>query len=1007
MATAARRGILAIVTAVVLLALGAGVGIVVGDALGIRTEPSAQMDPAAPVIPAATTFVLPPEFTAVSAPDTERVRVARESLDDAVADAGATVGSATLTVVLGTGDPSSDTYRLAGAADALRIEADSEAGAVRGIYDLAAQIRAGRPVTESLGREVTSTLPLRMVDLGAVAVEPDPAEWEAGTDYSHASKAFADVILPAPPYIDTESLPEAYADFEEFVRHCLALGYNALAFPGLVEYLTFDEVPGEPVYPAGDDHREKALALREAFAPMWDRAEELGMKVFLRTDMLTLTTPLEQYLSDRFGGLDTENSELWDVYAAGLDELYAAEPSLDGVLIRIGEAGRVYDVEGWDVYSALAVTSVESVRTMLETLSAHAEGVDREVIFRSWSVGVGAVGDMHTNVESYDAVLAGIDSPALIVSTKYTLGDYYSWLPLNDTLAQGEQRRIVEFQSRREFENFGAFPNDLGPQYQYALRTLLAENPRIEGVWTWTQDGGPWRAGPMTLYLKAGFWQLYELNTMLAVDLARDPGADVARVTENWARQWFSEDSETVTAILRAMALSRPAIEQGMYIQPFAEQRVFAIGLEPPPMMWIFEWDILTGDSAVLDVLYAISRDATGGDIEQAIVGGQRAVADAEAMRDLVANTDPDTWRDPALRDAFVGTMDYELDVLRMLTAYRAMILHQGQWHDTLSGEAYAAWQADRDLFEVLAAAHVETYAGDIDYPAFNLTAAELGVERADRDLAMAWLARVLLVLAAAWVLIGMVASRTRLVRRPGAAAARSSWLSATRPWRARESTLGLLSLDRWLLLVVPAALLVATRAVQTSFLSWTHLAVVLGAWLLFAVVVRVLVGSRSPWPVIAAVGGVIVLRCIVTLAALSLSGPGGYWFAFWTDPVRRSVYITIAFALFVWLFVAAGWALASQLGARRATGTVLAGIGVGLAIPAAIVGFVGFEQALTLWNDEMGLLPWGLARILGITVYLDIPPDTPWFAAGFGAVVALIGVFLAMRWRRDEVSVR
>ena len=33
---------------------------------------------------------------------------------------------------------------------------------------------------------------------------------------------------------------------------------------------------------------------------------------------------------------------------------------------------------------------------------------------------------------------------------------------------------------------------------------------------------------------------------------------------------------------------------------------------------------------------------------------------------------------------------------------------------------------------------------------------------------------------------------------------------------------------------VVPAALLVATRAVQTSFLSWTHLAVVLGAWLVF-----------------------------------------------------------------------------------------------------------------------------------------------------------------------------
>jgi hypothetical protein len=26
-------------------------------------------------------------------------------------------------------------------------------------------------------------------------------------------------------------------------------------------------------------------------------------------------------------------------------------------------------------------------------------------------------------------------------------------------------------------------------------------------------------------------------------------------------------------------------------------------------MMWIFEWDIVTGDSAVLDSIYAVSRD--------------------------------------------------------------------------------------------------------------------------------------------------------------------------------------------------------------------------------------------------------------------------------------------------------------------------------------------------------------------------------------------------------------
>ncbi len=993
MATATRRGILAVATALTLIALSLGLGVVVGDALGITAEPSETMQEPAPVVPVVTPAVAPPRFTTLEVPTGPRFDAAVEELEAATATA--TAGEASLTVVVGDGDAAVETYTLAGTPDALRIDAAGEAGAVRAIYDLAAAIKGGRSVSENLGETVTSRLPFRMVDLGAVGVDPDPAEWVEGTDYSHASKAFADVLLPEAPYIDEAALADAYDDFDLFVRHSLANGYNALAWPGFVEYTTFAD---EGVYPEGDDHIAKALALRSAFGPFWDRADELGMKVFLRTDMLTLTTPLQQHLENRFGSLDTENPALWDVYASGLDELYAAEPALDGVLIRIGEAGRVYDVEGWDYYSALAVTSVESVRTMLETLTAQAEASDRDVIFRTWSVGVGAVGDMHTNADSYEAVLGGIDSPALIVSTKYTLGDFYSWLPLNDTLEQGEQRRIVEFQSRREFEAFGSFPNDLGTQYQWAIQQLLAANPQIEGIWTWTQDGGPWRAGPMTLYLKAGFWQLYELDTQVAASLARDPDADVAQLTVDWTREWFSDDPATVTAIARAMALSRSAIEQGLYIEPYADQRVAAIGLEPPPMMWIFEWDILTGDSAALDVIYAIARDG----LDEAIAGGQQAVADAEAMRDLVTATDAATWHDPEIRDAFVQTLDYEVDVLRMLASYRAMVLHQAQWHDTLSPEAHDAWAADRAEFEALAATHLETYEGDIDHPAWNLEAAELGVQRADRDLAMAWIARVLLVLALAWVIIGMLASRTRLVRRPGAAAARASWLAATRPWRARESTLGMLLLDRWLLLVVPAGLLVVTRAVQTSFLAPVQLAVTLGAWVIFAIVVRLFVWGRSPWPVIAAVGGVVMLRCIVTLGALSLTGPGGYWFAFWTDPVRRTIFIAVAFALFVWVFVAAGWALAAQIGARRATGAVLTGVGAGLAVPAAIVGAVGLESALSAWNDQLGLLPWGLARILGITVYLEIPASTAWWAAAFGALLAIVGVLLALPRRRS-----
>ena len=566
-----RRLVQVVLVLVVLGLLGGLVAGGISAQLGIRTEDKEV--PVEHLVAAPPRHdVPPPAFARIDAADGLRTRTAVAELRDAVDDADSTRGSATLVVRHGAGDPDDDSYRLTGSPTRLTVRAASETGAVRGIYDLALAAREGRALTEHLGDEVTSRLPFRMVDLGAAGVVPDPAEWSKGDDYSHNSRAFEDVILPGPPYVDETALAAARASVIAYAEHAVAEGYNAIAVPGFLEYVTF---AGLDVYGPDDDHVARAEAMRAAFGPVWQHVHDLGLKVYLRTDMLALTTPLEDYLAKNLD-LDTEDPRLWDVYAAGLDEVYREMPYLEGVLIRIGEAGSVYDLDGWDYYSDLAVTTVPAVRAMLTAFTDEAEKTDKTVVFRTWSVGVGAVGDMHTDPASYDEVLDGIDSPNLVVSTKYTLGDFYSHLPLNDTLETGDQRRIVELQSRREFESYGALPNDLGDLYQQALQHFLAANPKVEGVWTWTQDGGPWRAGPMTLEGTSGFWQLYELNTVLGARLARDPDADPAEVTDDWVRRWFSTDPATVRAINAAMALSRDAVTHGLYIGPYADKRVFA-----------------------------------------------------------------------------------------------------------------------------------------------------------------------------------------------------------------------------------------------------------------------------------------------------------------------------------------------------------------------------------------------------------------------------------------------
>ena len=250
----------------------------------------------------------------------------------------------------------------------------------------------------------------------------------------------------------------------------------------------------------------------------------------------------------------------------------------------------------------------------------------------------------------------------------------------------------------------------------------------------------------------------------------------------------------------------------------------------------------------------------------------------------------------------------------------------------------------------------------------------------------MAFLARVLLVALVALLLLGSRLGQ-RLLRdgtAPGAAALRALWVGTTRPWRvtAAPSTAG--RLDRVLVWAIPVLAVVLSRLDYTWFAAPAHLVLVLGAWLLFMLVLRLSVRGRDGWMLWAGVGGAAILRTVLLLVALAPRGPGLYWFDFWTRPDSRTLYVVVAFAAFVWVFVAAWLVLrdAYSLSRRAALGRLLVALGTPLLVLGALVAVIGLEPALTAWNDQMALLPWGLSRILGITTYLGIPTELPVYAA-------------------------
>ena len=196
----------------------------------------------------------------------------------------------------------------------------------------------------------------------------------------------------------------------------------------------------------------------------------------------------------------------------------------------------------------------------------------------------------------------------------------------------------------------------------------------------------------------------------------------------------------------------------------------------------------------------------------------------------------------------------------------------------------------------------------------------------------MAWLARVLLALVALWLHV-RVRWRGRAAvpsprREPGGP---RHWLAATRPWRAAEAR------RRPRRASTACAGRRAGRRVrgESAWIapgSWrpAHLVITLGAWLMFG-------GDRAACAGAPVAGhrrgrrGRPVAR---RAAAVAWSRPDRAATGSASGRIRppARLYVTVAFALFAWVLVAAGWSLAAQLGGRRATGVVLSAAGAVLA---------------------------------------------------------------------------
>jgi len=829
-------------------------------------------------------------------------------------------------------------------------------------------------------------LPIRIVDLGGVGVLPDTANW--GTNYEHNQHFFEDVMKVNPPFIDSLALSRERAKLGMYCGRMAGFGYNSIALPWFLEYINFDQLGGgREIYGDASNYRLRHDALSREFGQLMQVAADSGLSTYLWTDMVALTPPLKNYFEDRFGLVDTENPDFWTVYGKAAEEAFEKFPNVDGIIIRIGEAGSIYNKPGWDYTSELYVRTEKAVKLMLEAFLDAAEKYDKTIIFRTWSVGVGKIGDMHTNPETYQQVLGDIQSDHLVVSTKYCSGDFYSWHMFNPTLYQGDHRRITEIQAKREFEGFGSIPNYIAPLHQSALQSFLEKSDKLEGVWIWTQYGGPLRAGPMIIYPFHGFNVINDVNVYSISKLVENPYADLNSVLANWIGDYFGTDSLLVSNLSSVFMDSYEVMKKGLYIGEYAKYDVRALGLELPPMLWIFEWDLLGASSSVFSNLYFITRDHFQAVMDE----GLEAVRGAIAMKDLLLEARDRVEFNTGDYDRLLESVDYEIELFRLLDYYRQYFMHYYHWIDTGDLQSKASSQLALGQFKAVMDFHEKKYGKNLNTLGMDFEETRTGLKIAEETTASVRWAKVVVVIFIFLLILGIPgAVRDRANRK---FAGSLLFDSIFRPYLI--SGLNLYHGTKRLAIFL-VSLYLLSLVIFSSFSSLLFPVFIGGLSLIFVLALTVMMKrGKETAKILVSLMAAKVLVMVGILTIVAIRGPNYFWYLFWTSDPFKTIFLSLLIMLLfrkfqVYLILCRKW---SQEGGAALRALVFIMLGVQILLLGVALLVFGLEASLTAINNELLVLPAGLSKIMGITTHLGIPLELPLWIILFASALIMISL--------------
>lgn len=411
--------------------------------------------------------------------------------------------------------------------------------------------------------------------------------------------------------IETEDglKPEVVAsvpdDFRKLIHQAKRLGFTGVTLDDIAHLIPCTAYPA-PL-------QRKIEAYRQLFGQLMQIANEEGMAVYFTMDVMFLNETLVEII-----GNSRKRANQW--LLENLTALFRDFPLIAGVILRFGESDGL-DVEG-DFRSQLWLKRPSDARKLLQCLLPMFEQFDRLLIFRTWSVGAHPIGDLMWNVKRFRQVFDQLDSPSLVISLKYGESDFFRYLPANKLFFATAHQKIVEFQARREYEGFGAYPSFVGWDSEKILHQLrFAEN--VIGMSVWCQTGGWGKRRQLTFLRNSSTW--VELNTLTLARLWQ--GASTEQAIEEFVTSSLPDVS--VDAMIDFLRRSDMVIEDLLYVRELAQRRLYFRRLRLPPQLFVY-WDRVLVDPMIKKVLACLVEDR-----QAAIEQGREALDQLREMIDL------------------------------------------------------------------------------------------------------------------------------------------------------------------------------------------------------------------------------------------------------------------------------------------------------------------------------------------------------------------------------------